>query len=86
MKQEPIPLPCLGEGQSGAVVSVGGASSLSLSLTGRLRDLGLYPGVRVTLLRRAPFGSPAAYRFGDVSAAIRNRDAMGILVLPEEDR
>ena len=82
MKQDAVSLPALGEGQSGEVVSVGGA----VSFAGRLADLGLYPGVRVTLLRRAPFGDPAAYRFGDVSAAVRNRDAAGVRVLPDDGR
>ena len=76
MNKEIIPLTALGEGQSGIVSEVQG------ELSGRLCDLGLTPGAKVTAVMRAPLGDPTAYRIRGVVTAIRKKDAAGVLVKP----
>ena len=49
-----------------------------------LTRLGLIPGTEIRCLRRAPLGDPAAYRWRDTTAALRRRDAAGVVV--EADR
>jgi len=50
----------------------------------RLLTLGLYPGVEVEVLRRAPMGDPLQVRSGTTLLSIRQHEAEGIeVVLPE---
>ncbi len=49
------------------------------SLT-RLRELGLVPGVRVEVVRRAPFGEPIEIRLRGSHFAMRNSDAAFIAI------
>jgi ferrous iron transport protein A len=46
----------------------------------RMAALGLTPGRRVALLRRAPFGGPLHVRIGPTELMIRRADARGILL------
>jgi ferrous iron transport protein A len=48
----------------------------------RLRALGLTDGTKVTKLRAAPSGDPAAYLFRGAVIALRNADAAKIAVVP----
>ena len=62
-----------------------GESSLVESLQGeqvfqdRLMDLGILPGTRVTLVRRASMGGPLEIRLRSYHLAIRRNDAKKIL-------
>ena len=46
----------------------------------RIRDMGLIPGVAITMLGRAPMGDPLALRVADTTVAIRKREAQSILI------
>lgn len=48
----------------------------------RLFDLGLAPGVVVTMVRRAPLRDPVIYRVGDYEIALRGAQARSIHVEP----
>ncbi len=61
--------------QKGRVVSV---DSETLEAQGRLLTLGLYPGVRVEVLRRAPLGDPLQVRSGSTLLSIRLHEAQWI--------
>jgi len=67
-----------------------GSSALIHSLpTGRagltrLRELGLTPGVKVSVVRRAPLGEPLEIRVRGSHIAMRNHEAADILVSPVE--
>lgn len=49
-------------------------------LQSRLYALGLYPGVVVDVLRRAPFGDPLQLKAGRSLLSIRIREAMLVAV------
>ncbi len=46
----------------------------------RLLTLGLYPGVEIEVLRRAPLGDPLQVRSGTTLLSIRQHEAEGIEV------
>ncbi len=46
----------------------------------RLLTLGLYPGVEIEVLRRAPLGDPIQVRSGTTLLSIRQHEANGIEV------
>ncbi len=48
----------------------------------RLLTLGLYPGVEIEVLRRAPMGDPLQVRSGTTLLSIRQHEAEGIEVEP----
>ncbi len=54
--------------------------SESPEVQARLLTLGLYPGVRVEVLRRAPLGDPLQVRSGSTLLSIRLHEARGIEV------
>ena len=60
------------------------ASIVSVSAAGmageRMAALGLLPGRRVAVLRRAPFGGPLHLRIGPTELMIRRADARAILL------
>ena len=67
----------------------GGCSVLRVAdgyaeIQSRLYALGLLPGVRVEVLRRAPLGDPLQVRVGTTLLSIRRADAALIDVSPEE--
>lgn len=61
---------------SGAIVSV----SASGMAGERMAALGLLPGRRVAVLRRAPFGGPLHLRIGPTELMIRRADARAVLL------
>jgi len=61
-----------------AVVS--GVDSKSPEVQCRLLTLGLYPGVHIEVLRRAPMGDPLQVRSGTTLLSIRQHEAEGIEV------
>lgn len=66
----------LREGESGYVTEVNARPAMS----GRLADLGLVRGTRVTCMLRAPAGDPCAYLIRGALIALRRRDAEGVLL------
>jgi Fe2+ transport system protein FeoA len=44
----------------------------------RLREMGLVPGAKVEMIRRAPLGEPIEIRVRGSNIAMRNRDAAHI--------
>jgi ferrous iron transport protein A len=46
----------------------------------RLFDLGLVPGIEVTMVRRAPLRDPVIFRVGDYEIALRRAQARSIHV------
>ena len=51
--------------------------------TDRLLRLGLIPGTRLTLQRRAPLGDPVEIRFRGYSLVLRPAEASSLLLDPE---
>jgi len=60
------------------------ASIVSVSASGmagdRMAALGLLPGRRVAVLRRAPFGGPLHLRIGPTELMLRRTDARAVLL------
>jgi len=54
----------------------GGAGGAAL----RLREMGVLPGVRITLVRVAPLGDPFAFKVRGSVLTLRKRDAAHVLV------
>lgn len=50
----------------------------------RLREMGLLPGVQVTLVRAAPMGDPLEIRVRGCSITLRKSEAEHVLVEPQE--
>ncbi|GAB1429679.1 hypothetical protein MASR2M18_05110 [Ignavibacteria bacterium] len=48
----------------------------------RLMELGLTPGTRITLVRRAPFSGPIEIAYGHLRLALRPAEGDGIYILP----
>jgi ferrous iron transport protein A len=71
----------LAELQRGQRATVAGyADGVEASTARRLFDLGLVPGIEVTMVRRAPFRDPVIYRVGDYEIALRRGQARSIHV------
>lgn len=70
------PLDRLEPGESGAIAGLDGDPAI----VRRLMELGLVPGTRVEVVRRAPLGDPIELRVRDVHLSIRRRDAARIHV------
>ncbi|MCB0923896.1 MAG: ferrous iron transport protein A [Mycobacterium sp.] len=68
----------LERGQTAVVV--GYAGGVQPSAVRRLFDLGLAPGVAVTMVRRAPLRDPAVYLVGDYEIALRRAQSRCIEV------
>jgi ferrous iron transport protein A len=72
----PTKLSELPEGSSAVIESLlSGRSSLT-----RLRELGLVPGTRVRIVRRAPLGEPIEISVRGSMLAMRNQDAAHISI------
>lgn len=69
----------LSEIKRGETVTVVGIS-LSQKAKDRLNRVGLTVGVKLTHIRRAPFGGPTEYKLRDFYIAIRNSQAAKIEV------
>lgn len=77
--QHPVPtLADLGRGQRARVI--GYSPGVEPSAARRLFDLGLVPGIEVTMVRRAPLRDPVIFRVGDYEIALRGEQARGIHV------
>ena len=63
--------------QKARILSV---QSKSFEVQCRLLTLGLYPGVKIEVLRRAPMSDPLQVRSGTTLLSIRQHEAEGILV------
>lgn len=66
----------LGAGCRVSVVAVGGDSSLRR----RLLEMGFCPGVKVTLVRRAPLGDPIEFRLRGYHLSLRDEQAKFVQV------
>ena len=75
--EETLTLAGLAFNQKAIVSSVNGDNSEVLC---RLLTLGIYPGVHIEVLRRAPLGDPLQIRSGTTLMSIRNIEANGINV------
>lgn len=75
---EPIPLSSLEVGDT--------ANLKSYPITGaafiRLREMGLLPGTRITLMRRAPMGDPIEIKVRGYNLTLRKTEAEHISVEP----
>ena len=63
-------------GQSGVITKVGGAGPLRC----RLLDMGLIPGTKVEIIKRAPLGDPVELRLRGYELTLRREDAAHITV------
>ena len=72
-----LPLSRLTPGQTGTVAVM----NVEQGVKKRLLDLGLCPGTEICLRVRSPLADPAVYEFNGTWAALRRRDAAGILVI-----
>jgi len=68
----------LQRGQRATVVGYG--DEVEPSAARRLFDLGMVPGIEVTMVRRAPLRDPVIYRVGDYEIALRGAQARSIHV------
>jgi len=68
----------LERGQRARVVGYG--EEVEPSAARRLFDLGLVPGIEVTMVRRAPLRDPVIFRVGDYEIALRRAQSRGIHV------
>jgi len=75
-----VTLADLDRGQRATVV--GYADQVEASTARRLFDLGLVPGIEVTVVRRAPLRDPVIFRVGDYEIALRAGQARSIQVEP----
>ena len=67
----------LAEGDSGVI----GDIDVRVGSRGRLMDLGLTPGARVSCLFSAPSGDPRAYLIRGSVIALRREDAAGVRLM-----
>ena len=75
-------IPSLKNSESGTVMIVGVEGKLHR----RLIEMGLTPGTRVTVTKRAPLGDPIEIRLRGYELTLRADDAAKILVLPDNAR
>ncbi len=57
-----------------------GAADNNPEFQSRLYALGLYPGVHVDVLHRAPFGDPLQIKVGQTLLSIRKQEALHVQV------
>lgn len=74
----PTTLADLKPGESAVVTAVGGEGALHR----RLLDMGLTPGVRVTLQKTAPLGDPLEIHLRGYALTLRLSDARNIGIRP----
>ena len=70
----------LRRGQCARVVGFG--DTVEPCVARRLFDLGLAPGMEITMVRRAPLGDPVIYRVGDCEIALRRSQSRCVGVAP----
>jgi ferrous iron transport protein A len=74
--------PTLADLRRGERAAVVGYGDTEPAVARRLFDLGLVPGVQITMVRRAPLGDPVIYRVGDYEIALRGSQTRCIAVVP----
>ena len=67
-------------GQSAAILRL----NLDPSHSSQLMEMGLYDGVRLTLVAKAPLGDPLELKVGDFRLSLRKAQASGIELGPVE--
>jgi Fe2+ transport system protein FeoA len=77
---EAISLTCLCEGEKGVIANAFGG----YGLTRRLAEMGLTPGVEVTLLRKCPFRGPLQVEVRGVCLALGYGVASKVFVRPSK--
>ncbi len=80
MPQNYTGIPSLKDGQSGVIMIVG----VEGRIRRRLIEMGLTPGTRVTVTKRAPLGDPIEIRLRGYELTLRADDADKILIAPCE--
>ena len=79
---QPRTLADLKPGESGIVAQVGGEGALHRHLL----DMGITPGVRVTLQKTAPMGDPLEIHLRGYSLTLRKDDAARITLKTTEEK
>jgi ferrous iron transport protein A len=80
MQQTALSLRRLAKHQSARILSINASGELGR----RIRDMGLVPGVEVTIIGRAPLKDPVALKVHGFTLSLRNNEADHILVEPLE--
>lgn len=75
----PVALSALGVGSSAIVKELPKSGSAFL----RLREMGISPGIRLTLVRTAPLGDPIEIKVRGYNLTLRKTEADHILVMTE---
>jgi ferrous iron transport protein A len=78
MNQPSLSLRQLTKNQAARIVSIHATGELGR----RIRDMGLVPGVEITILGRAPLRDPVALKVHGFTLSLRNNEADHILVEP----
>ncbi len=81
MEQTALSLRRLAKHQSARILSINASGELGR----RIRDMGLVPGVEVTIIGRAPLKDPVALKVHGFTLSLRNNEADHILVEPLEE-
>ena len=79
MAERLLGIPALRNGESSTIMKMG----VDGKLKRRLIEMGLTPGTRVTVSKRAPLGDPIEIRLRGYELTLRCDDAEKILVMPE---
>jgi ferrous iron transport protein A len=75
-------LDSIGPGQKATVKAVHGDGRI----TRRLMEMGVVPGVAVTMVKAAPFGDPIEIRLLGYNLAVRRSEAAAVEIEPEPFR
>jgi len=81
MNETPVCLRQLSRNQTAKIVSLKATGELGR----RIRDMGLIPGVEITVIGRAPLRDPVALKIHNFTLSLRNNEADYIMVLPLEN-
>lgn len=73
---QPVCLRSMQCNESGTILAVNASGELGR----RIRDMGLVPGTKITVIGRAPLKDPVALRLRDFTLTLRNNEADMILV------
>ena len=68
----------LDPGQTGEIADVRGAGDMEI----RLLEMGLTPGVKITVVKRAPLGDPLELRVRGYHVSLRRAEAAMVRVVP----
>ena len=70
MKSNTVPLSQLGNGDSATIAGIHADGPEKR----RMLDMGLVPGVTITMVRKAPLGDPIEFRVRGYSLSLRKRE------------